>query len=100
MYRFTRSVQAKNAAHVAPAVVFAADICAYVNKTYKVNMQFGVEVFNRARIHWFMEMESIDQSLAMNKALLKDAEYQKKLDEGKSLWLKGSLKDTLVSLPG
>ena len=41
MYRFTRSVQAKNAAHVAPAVVFAADICAYVNKTYKVNMQFG-----------------------------------------------------------
>ena len=35
-----------------------------------------------------------------NKALLKDAEYQKKLEEGKSLWVKGSMKDTLVSLPG
>ncbi len=100
MYRFMRSVQAKNAAYVAPAAVFAADICAYVNTTYKVNMQFGIEVFNRARIHWFMEMDSIDQSLAMNKALLKDVQYQKKLEEGKSLWVKGSMKDTLVSLPG
>jgi len=100
MYRFMRTVQAKNAACVAPAVAFAADICAYVNKTYQVKMQFGIEVFDRARIHWFMELDSIDQSLAMNKALLKDAEYQKKLEEGKSLWVKGSMKDTLVSLPG
>lgn len=100
MYRFTRSVQAKNAAYVAPAMAFAADICAYVNKTHNANMRFGIEVFNRARIHWFMEMDSIDQSLAMNKALLKDAEYQKKLEAGKDLWVKGSMKDTLISLPG
>ena len=100
MYRFIRTVQAKNAAYVAPAVAFAADICAYVNTTYKVNMQFGIEVFDRARIHWLMDMDNIDQSLAMNKALLKDAQYQKKLEDSKSLWVKGSLKDTLVSLPG
>ena len=64
------------------------------------NMRFGIEVFNCARIHWFMEMDSIDQSLAMNKALLKDAQYQKKLEAGKDLWVKGSMKDTLISLPG
>ena len=70
MYRFMRSVQAKNAAFVAPAVAFAAGVCAYVNKTYKVDMHFGVEAFDKARIHWFMDFESVDKSMAMNRAML------------------------------
>lgn len=99
MYRFMRSVQAKNAAYVAPAVAFAAGICAYVNKTYKVDMHFGVEAFDQARIHWFMDFESVDKSMAMNRAMLQDHEYQKMLDQGKTLWVEGSMQDTLVNLP-
>lgn len=99
MYRFMRSVQAKNAACVAPAVAFAAGICAYVNKTYKVEMHFGVEAFDKARIHWFLDFESMDKSMAMNRAMLQDREYQKMLDQGQALWVEGSLRDTLVNLP-
>ncbi len=100
MYRFMRHVQARNAACVAPAVVFAAGICAYVSKTYKVDMHFGVEAFDKARIHWFMDFESVDKALAMNRAMLQDHQYQKMLDPAKALWLEGSMQDTLVNLPG
>ena len=99
MYRFMRTVQAKNAASVAPAVTFAAGICAYVNKTYKVDMHFGVEAFDKSRIHWFLDFESVDKSLAMNRAMLQDHEYQKMLDQSKTLWVEGSMRDILVNLP-
>ena len=99
MYRFMRTVQARNAACIAPAVAFAASVCAYVNKTYKVDMHFGVEAFDKARIHWFMDFESVDKAMAMNRAMLQDHEYQKMLDQAQTLWVEGSLHDALVNLP-
>lgn len=99
MYRFMRTVQARNAACVAPAVAFAAGICAYVSKTYKVDMHFGVEAFNLPRIHWFMDFESVDKAMAMNRAMLQDREYQKMLDQAQTLWVEGSLHDALINLP-
>jgi len=99
MYRFMRTVQAKNAACVAPAVAFAAGICTYVNKTYKVDMHFGVQAFDKARIHWFLDFESVDKAMAMNRAMLQDHEYQQMLDKAQTLWVEGSMRDALVNLP-
>lgn len=99
MYRFMRTVQARNAACIGPAVVFAASVCSHVNKTYKVDMHFGVEAFNQACIHWFLDFESVDKAMAMNRAMLQDHAYQKMLDQAQTLWLEGSLRDTLVNLP-
>ena len=99
MYRFMRTVQAKNAACIAPAVSFAAAVCSHINKTYKVDMHFGVEAFDKGRIHWFFDFESVDKAMAMNRAMLQDHEYQKMLDQAKVLWVEGSMQDTLVNLP-
>lgn len=99
MYRFMRTVQARNAACIGPAITFAAGVCSHVNKTYKVDMHFGVEAFDKACIHWFLDFESVDKAMAMNRAMLQDHHYQKMLDQAQTLWVEGSMRDTLVNLP-
>ncbi len=98
MHLFTRTVRVKNAASMAAAIRFATEICAYVNKTYHVKMRFGTEVFGHARIAWFMDFDSVDQSLAMNQKMLMDTDYQTLLGKGKDLWVEGSLKARLVRM--
>lgn len=98
MHLFTRSVRVKNAAGMAAAIRFATEICAYVNKTYNVKMRFGVEVFGHTKLYWYMDFDSIDQSLAMNQKMLTNADYQTLLGKGKELWVEGSLKDRLVRM--
>ena len=98
MYLFTRTVRVKNAASMAAAIRFANEVCAHVNKTYPVKMRFGVEVFGHTRIDWFMDLDSVDQSLAMNQKMLTDTDYQSLLGKGKDLWVEGSLKDRLVRM--
>lgn len=98
MHRFTRSVRVKNAASMAAAIRFATEICTHVNKTYHAQMRFGTEVFGHARIHWFMDFDSVDASIAMNQNMLMDTDYQALLSKGKDLWVEGSLKDRLVKM--
>ncbi len=98
MHLFTRTVHVKNAASVSAAIRFATEVCAYVNKTYNTKMRFGVEAFGHAKIHWFMDFDSVDQSLAMNQKMLLDHDYQTLLGKGKELWVEGSMKDRLVRM--
>jgi hypothetical protein len=98
MHLFTRTVRVKNAASMAAAIRFATEVCAYVNKTYHVKMRFGVEVFGHTKLYWYMDFDSVDQSLAMNQKMLSDADYQTLLGKGKDLWVEGSLKDRLVRM--
>lgn len=98
MHLFTRTVRVKNAASMAAGIRFATEICAHVNKTYHVKMRFGIEVFGHTKIYWFLDFDSIDQSLAMNQKMLADNDYQNLLGKGKDLWVEGSMKDRLVRM--
>lgn len=84
MYLFTRTVRVKNAAAMAAAIRFANEVCAHVNKAYPVKMRFGVEVFGHTRIDWFMDLDSVDQSLAMNQKILMDPNYESRWAKAKT----------------
>jgi hypothetical protein len=98
MFHFERRAIIKNAADLPAAVQFAAEVTSYVNKRHTLNMKFGVELFGTCSIHWYLDMESLDQSTQLNAALMQDRDYLAILGKGKALWVDGSLKDTIVSL--
>ena len=45
MFRFERTAVVKHAAEVPAAVQFANDVTTYLNRQYKLDMKFGVELF-------------------------------------------------------
>lgn len=98
MHLFIRSVRAKHAASVPPAIRFASGICDYVNKTYHVKMRFGVEVFGHPKINWMIDFESVDAALAMNQKMMADPEYHALLEKANDLWVMGSMKDRLIRM--
>jgi len=98
MFRFERCATVRNAADIPPAVQFATEVTAYVNKRYSLNMKFGVEIFGTPCVHWYFDDESLDRMSQVNATMLKDRDYLGMLDKVKSLWLDGSLKDTIVGL--
>ena len=98
MHLFIRSVLAKNASCLPPAMRFAHGICEYVNKTYHVKMRFGVEVFGQAKINWMLDFESIDAALSMNQKMMTDTDYQNLLEKANELWVPGSMKDRLIRM--
>ena len=100
MHVFIRSVTLKHAASTAAAMQFAHEVCAHVNTHYQVQMRCGLEVFGRLRIYWLLDMDSADAGMAMNQKMMTDAAYQALLNKGKDFWVKGSLKDRLIRLPG
>ena len=100
MFRFERKGTVKTAADVPAAVKFAADVTAYLNKQHALNMKFGVELFGKARIHWYYDIESLDKGVALNAALLQDREYAEMLSKASGLWVEGAIKDTIVNLVG
>eukprot|EP01034_Spumella_vulgaris_P030302 gene30302-37494_t len=85
MHLYTRSVHVKNDASISAAIRFATEVCAYVNKTYSTKMRFGIEAFGHAKVHWFMDFDSVDQSLAMHQKMLLDHDFQSLLGKGKDL---------------
>jgi hypothetical protein len=100
MFRFERKGTVKSAADIPAAVKFATDVTSYLNKHHSLNMKFGVEMFGKARIHWYYEVESLDKAVQLNAALLQDREYAEMLNKAHGLWVEGGIKDTLVSLVG
>jgi len=95
-----RTATVKTASRSAAAVQFAGELTAYLNKTYSLNMKFGMEAFGTSKIHWHFETESLDKLTAINAKLMQDREYQALLQKGQDLWLEASLKDTLVVIVG
>ncbi len=100
MYRFVRTVRPRTAANLAPALAWAAEVTAYVNRTYALNLKFGGELFGKGRIHWHFDTDSLDKISAVNAKMLQDREYQALLEKGKALWLEGSFKDGIVAMLG
>ena len=98
MYRFTRTVTAKNAGAMVAGLQFAAEVAAYLNKKYSLNMKYGAELFGTPTLHWHFESDSVDKMLQINAKLMQDKEYVALLDKHKEGWVPGSLKDTLVAL--
>ena len=100
MFQFIRNVIPKNGALVPAALQFAADVSAHVNKTYAINLRYGIQLFGPPRVDWEFESDSLDKMSALNAKLMQDREYLKMLDRAKELWVEGSLVDTIVSFAG
>jgi hypothetical protein len=98
MFRFERTTTVKHAAEVPAAVQFASDVTSYLNRHYKLDMKFGVELFGEPRIHWYFDAESLDDSEKLNAALLKDEEYGKMLKKTENIWIEQSMHDSIVRL--
>ncbi len=98
MFRFERTAIVKHAAEVPAAVQFADDVTTYLNKRYNLGMKFGVEMFGEPRIHWYYDLESLDDSVKLNTTLLNDADYEKILKKTEDLWVDQSMHDTIVRL--
>ena len=100
MYRFIRTARPMTVAELAPAMQWAGEVTAYVNKTYAINLKYGVDLFGKGRIHWHFDADSLDKITGMNARMMQDRDYQGLLAKGKSLWLEGSYEDTIVAIVG
>jgi hypothetical protein len=98
MFRFERTATVKHAAEVPAAVQFATAVTAYLNKRHDLNMKFGVELFGAPKIHWYYDVESLDDSAKLDATLLKDRDYEKMLKDSEDLWIDESMHDTIVRL--
>ena len=98
MFRFERTAIVKQAAEVPAAVKFANDVTVFLNKRYNLEMKYGVELFGEPRIHWYYDLESLDESVKLNASLLDDAYYEKILKKSEDLWVDQGMHDTIVRL--
>ena len=98
MYRFTRTAIVKNAAVIPAAVQWGAEVTAYLNRTYSMNMTCGVQLYGSATMQWQFEMDSLEKIGALYAKLLQDREYVGILEKAKDLWVEGSMNDSVVAL--
>ncbi|MCR5891714.1 hypothetical protein E2P84_16320 [Burkholderia cepacia] len=98
MYRFIRTATVKNAAQIPSALAFAAQVTAHLNKSYAMNMQFGVEQFGSPRIHWYFDADSLDKMQQINEKLMADRDYGGLLEKYRDVWVDGATHDTVVRL--
>jgi hypothetical protein len=97
MYRFTRYATLQNAAIVPQAIGWSTELCGYLNKTYKLPLKAGVELFGNLNVHWEFEMDSLDKMSELNTKLLSDKSYLQLLEKGKDFWVAGTVKDQIVN---
>ena len=98
MYRFIRIARIKDTAHMPAAVRFAAEVTAYLNKQYALNMKLGVGSLDEAIIQWHFELDSADELTTLNDKLAEDQEYSALVEKYKDTWFAKSMKDTLVTV--
>jgi hypothetical protein len=98
MFRFIRTSVPNTGADVPAALQFAARVTSYLNKTYSLNMKYGVEVFGGTRIQWHFDSDSLDKMYQLHGKMLQDREYCGMLEKGKGTFLAGSMKDTVITL--
>ena len=97
MYQFIRTVHVRHAASMPAAHRFAALVCGHIQKTYPpYRMRYGTEVFGAACLHFFIEFDSADKALQMNRSLLADKDYQGLLESARELWVDGQMRDRLL----
>jgi len=98
MFRFERTATVRHAAEIPAAVQFAAEVTSYLKKHHDLDMRFGVELFGSPRIHWYYDLDSLDESAKLDAKLLKDVDYEKMLKKTEDLWVDQSMHDTIVRL--
>ena len=69
------------------AVQFAAEVTAYLNKQYALNMKLGVETLDQP-----------DELAKINDKLAKDQEYSALVEKYKNAWYAKSMKDMRVTV--
>ena len=67
----------------------AGELTAYLNKTYSLNMRFGLEIIGAGKVNGHLETDSLDKINAINAKVMQDREYQALLEKGQGLWLEG-----------
>ena len=98
MYRFTRTATVRLTAMLPEAIKFATQIAAHFRKTYSYDMKVGVELYGEGKVYWYGDMESLDQAAERNAKLSGDKKYLSLIENGKHLWVEGSIRDRLVRL--
>ena len=98
MYRVVRTAKIGNAARLPAALQFAAEVTAYLNKQYALNMKLGVGTLDRPIIQWHFELDSPDELEALNDKLAADQEYAALVEKYKDTWFAKSMNDTLVTV--
>ncbi|RZF25647.1 hypothetical protein EVC45_32015 [Paraburkholderia sp. UYCP14C] len=98
MYRFIRTSTVKNAALLPSALAFASQVTAHLNKSYSLQMHFGVEQFGSLKVHWHFDSDSLDKMQQINEKLMEDQDYRSLLEKYKDVWEDGAMRDTVVRL--
>ena len=98
MIRFTRTAVVKNTAILPKAIGFASELVGYLNTHYKVDIRTGVEQFNRGRIHWMVDLDSLDHLDELNQKMMADRHYFSMLETGQHYWVEGSVRDNVINL--
>ena len=98
MYRFMRKTTLKNGAYTPLAMGFATEVVGYLNKSYGINLQCGMEMFDSCTIHWHFDTDSLEKISDVNMKLMQDKGYWAMLDKVKDIWVNGSVKDSVVML--
>lgn len=91
MYRFTRYATLQNAVFVPQAIGWSTELSGYFDKTYKIPLKVGVELFGNLNIHWEFELDSLDKMSELNTKLLSDETYIQMLEKDRDFWVAGSV---------
>jgi hypothetical protein len=100
MYQYSRTVTIKNGASMAPALRTAAEVTAYLNKVYSLQMRVGTEMFGDLKIHWICNIASLDSMMQLNSKLAQDKDYWDIMEKIKPYVLEGSVQDKAIVFLG
>jgi len=92
MYQYSRTVTIKNGASMAPALRTAAEVTAYLNKVYNLQMRVGTEMFGDLKIHWICSIASLDGMMQLNSKLAQDKDYWDIMEKLGPLFLRAACK--------
>ncbi len=97
-YRFIRTATVKIAADAPAALLFGQEVCAHLNRKHGLAIRCGVELFDRAKIHWYSDADSLEKFSAVFADMMQDRDYLAMVEKSRALWVEGSLKDSMVAL--
>jgi hypothetical protein len=98
MFQFIRNVTPVSASAIPAAMQYGAEVTGYLNRTYGVNVRYGIRMFGPPVIFWEFETDSVDGITVLYGKLAQDREFIKMSDRAKDLWIPGSLDDMIISL--
>ncbi len=80
------------------AVEFAAEVTAYLNKQYALNMMLGVGTLDQPTIQWHFELDDADELTTLNEKLAADQDYLALVQKYRNTWFAKNMNDKLVTI--